>query len=249
MTVAFSFLVVLVSSCSPGNSDEFITINLISSTFRFNILGFNPFPNNSVAEIGTWDTGYQPTGNEVFVLKQPITGVYEFWPFISFYQNMIIEIPNGHIHNSGVPLIISQSINNSDNERFIIECDTCNLNANGLEIWVKYHSSCSIKNLASGFCMNGEYLPANLVTQVDCSIASRWDIFGISPDNAPFSTIRSSTMVNSTSGVISKHGLVGVIIGLISGTASISFIISYCIIKHKFSKTVQSLRIAHAINN
>ncbi|RGB25034.1 hypothetical protein C1646_772292 [Rhizophagus diaphanus] len=134
------------------------------------------------------------------------------------------------------------NINNSDNERFIIECDTCNLNANGLEIWVKYHSSCLIKNLASGFCMNGKYLPANFVTQVDCSNASRWDIFGISPDKSPFSTIGSS-------GVISKLGLVGVIIGSISGTASISFIISYCIIKHKFSENVQSLRIAHAINN
>ncbi|CAB4407966.1 unnamed protein product [Rhizophagus irregularis] len=138
---------------------------------------------------------------------------------------------------------------NSDNERFIIECDACNLNANGLEVWVKHHSSCLIKNLASGFCMNGNYLPSSLVTQVDCSIASKWDIFGISPNKAPFSMIRSSMMISGTSGVISKLGLVGVIIGSIIGTASISFTISYCIIKHKCSKNVQSLRIAHAINN
>ncbi|PKY58909.1 hypothetical protein RhiirA4_430048 [Rhizophagus irregularis] len=135
------------------------------------------FPNNSVPAIGTWNTGSQPSGNEVFVLKQPITGVYEFQPFISFYLDMVIEIPNRSIHNYDERLIVSQSTN-SDNERFIIECDTCNLNANGSEIWVKYHSSCLIKNLASGFCMNGIYLPANFVTQVDCSIASRWDIFG-----------------------------------------------------------------------
>ncbi|PKB98092.1 hypothetical protein RhiirA5_506341 [Rhizophagus irregularis] len=249
---AFSFLVVLVSSCSPEIKDgNFISISLSTSpTYRFNILGFNLYPNNSSPAIGTWNSGSQPSDNEIFVLKQSIIRVYEFRPFISFYQNMIVEIPAASINNIGDHFIVSMS-NNSENERFTIKCDACNLNANGPEYWIKYHSSCLIKNLASGFCADGKDLQDNFVTQVDCLNASKWDLYGISPDMPKTSL---PTIISSGSPTtISELGLIVIIAGSIIGTAFISFIIGYCIIKCKLSsrnvQSLQSLKIPHAINN
>uniref|UniRef100_U9SMY0 Uncharacterized protein n=1 Tax=Rhizophagus irregularis (strain DAOM 181602 / DAOM 197198 / MUCL 43194) TaxID=747089 RepID=U9SMY0_RHIID len=145
----------------------------------------------------------------------------------------------------------TENRNNSENERFTIECDACNLNANGPEYWIKYHSSCLIKNLASGFCADGKDLQDNFVTQVDCLNASKWDLYGISPDMPKTSL---PTIISSGSPTtISELGLIVIIAGSIIGTAFISFIIGYCIIKCKLSsrnvQSLQSLKIPHAINN
>ncbi|CAB4420344.1 unnamed protein product [Rhizophagus irregularis] len=92
-----------------------------------------------------------------------------------------------------------QSVTNSTDERFTIKCDAYdNLNASRTKLWKRYHSSCLIKNFASGFCSKGKDLQADIETQVDCSTASRWDLFRLNKSKT--STVISSgspTMVNS----------------------------------------------------
>ncbi|GBC02796.1 hypothetical protein RclHR1_04820014 [Rhizophagus clarus] len=195
------------------------------------------------AFIATYNSGNQPADNEIFELKQPITGVYEFRAFISFYRISTIEIPTESISNVGDPFKINRSTSGT-NQRFSIECDTCNLNSNS-ENWVKYHSSCLIKNLASGLCATGKDLVAN-VTQVDCAIASRWDLFGMISPDLPITLLPTPTSVShmtsgNSAGIISTGGLICVVFGSIIGSAFITLAIGYWFIKDRilFSKNEQ----------
>ncbi|GBC02797.1 hypothetical protein RclHR1_04820015 [Rhizophagus clarus] len=238
-----NFLVVLVSSCSPETKDgNLISTSLsFSSNWRFNILFYTPVP---AAIIGTFNSGNQPADNEIFELKQPTIGVYEFRAFISFYRTSTIEIPTESINNVGDPFKINYSTS-GNNQRFSIECETCNLNSNS-ENWVKYHSSCLIKNLASGLCATGKDLVAN-VTQADCAIASRWDLFGMISPDIPTTLLSTPTSVSPTAtnsmgeismsgksaGIISTGGLIGVVFGSIIGSAFITLAIGYWFIKDR----------------
>ncbi|CAB4410127.1 unnamed protein product [Rhizophagus irregularis] len=237
----FNFLIALVSSCSPEIKDgNFISTSLsFSSNWRFNIQNYVP---NMGAFIITFNSGDRPADNEIFMLKQPTTGVYEFRPFVSFYRDLTIEIPAESINNVDVPLKINRSIN-GNNQRFSIECDACNLSTNSAN-WVKYHTLCLIKNLASNLCVGGKDLIIN-VNQTDCATASRWDLFGIiSPDipntllpttttSSDSSNSSNSSTVTGSTGVISASGLIAAVFGSIIGTALISFIGGYWVIKRK----------------
>ncbi|CAB4377257.1 unnamed protein product [Rhizophagus irregularis] len=233
---AFSFLAALVSSlCSPEiNDGNLISISLsLSNKFRFNINSMTP-------NVITWNSGDQPDGNEIFSLKQSSESTpvaYVFRQFANFYRNKAIEIPTESIGTVGGLLKLGISTN-GDNQRFSIECDTCNLNTNSAS-WVRYHTSCKIKNLASKLCANGKDIITN-VTQTDCVTASKWDLFGIMSPDVPLPATTSSadspTIANST-GVISVGGLVAAVLGSIIGTAIISFMAGYWVIKRKqFSK-------------
>ncbi|CAB4377258.1 unnamed protein product [Rhizophagus irregularis] len=238
---AFNFLVVLVSSCSPEIKDgNFISTSLsFSSNWRFNIQFYVPFTGSFII---TFNSGDQPADNEIFMLKQPTTGVYEFRPFVSFYRDLTIEIPAESINNVDAPFRINRSTN-GNNQRFSIECDACNLSTNSAN-WVKYHTSCLIKNLASNLCMGGKDLTAN-VTQTNCAAASKWDLFGIiSPDipntllpttttSSDSSNSSNSSTMESSTGVISASGLIAAVSGSIIGTAIISLIVGYWVIKRK----------------
>jgi len=139
---AFSFLSALVLSCSPENYDgNFISISLsILTDSRFNVNNFLPNPGTIII---CYNSGFnQPDINEIFMLKQPITGAYEFLPFIDFYRTKTIEMPTASIKSTGVPFDINFSTG-GDNQRFSIECDVCNLNINSAN-WTKYHTSCLI---------------------------------------------------------------------------------------------------------
>ncbi|GBC03032.1 hypothetical protein RclHR1_04950004 [Rhizophagus clarus] len=193
--------------------------------------------------IGIWNNTlppFKPADNEIFLLMQPMAGVYELRPFLSFDRTLTLEIPVDNITAPDAIIKVNYS-QDEDYQRFYIECDVCNLEIN-TETWAKYHSSCTIQNKASNLCASrasrsDQY--AN-VTQVDCGNASKWDLFGtISPD----------TMANSTSNVISGNKLAGLIIGTIICTASISFIVCYYFTRCKYSKNVRSIKFAHAINN
>ncbi|RIA89255.1 hypothetical protein C1645_206087 [Glomus cerebriforme] len=82
----FSFLAALGLSCSPENEDgNFISISLsLAPNWRFNIQGSVITPGIVMITFNT--PGDRPDNNEIFMLKQPTTGVYEFQPFIDFYQ-------------------------------------------------------------------------------------------------------------------------------------------------------------------
>ncbi|GBC02594.1 hypothetical protein RclHR1_00470024 [Rhizophagus clarus] len=208
--------------------------------------GWKSHFNKSVgANIIVYDGADQPDDNEIFMLKQPITSVYEFRPFNDFRRTKTFEIPATSINNVGAPFILNYSNDvENRNQRFTIECETCDPNANSLH-WAKYHTSCLIKNIASLLCATGENVSQSNVTQVDCSIATRWDLWGIiSPDAISSSTTTSfgsptmaTSMSNSTSGIstglISAGGLIAAVFGSIIGTALISFIAGYWIIKRK----------------
>ncbi|PKK80567.1 hypothetical protein RhiirC2_767920 [Rhizophagus irregularis] len=178
----------------------------------------------------TWNSGDQPDGNEIFSLKQSSESTpvaYVFRQFANFYRNKAIEIPTESIGTVGGLLKLGISTN-GDNQRFSIECDTCNLNTNSAS-W----------NLASKLCANGKDIITN-VTQTDCVTASKWDLFGIMSPDVPLPATTSSadspTIANST-GVISVGGLVAAVLGSIIGTAIISFMAGYWVIKRKqFSK-------------
>ncbi|GBC02798.1 hypothetical protein RclHR1_04820016 [Rhizophagus clarus] len=189
-------------------------------------------------------TGNQPADNEIFELKQPTIGVYEFRAFVSFYRTSTIEIPTESINNDGDSFKINYSTS-GNNQRFSIECDTCNLNSNS-ETWVKYHTSCLIKNLASGLCATGKDLLAN-VTQANCETASRWDLFGMLSPDIPLlttSTPPDSFKTSSSTGVISTGELVGAVIGSIIGSTFITLAIGYWFIKDRIllSKNEQLIK-------
>ncbi|PKY42448.1 hypothetical protein RhiirA4_412659 [Rhizophagus irregularis] len=184
------------------------------------------------------------------MLKQSTTGVYEFRPFNDFSRTKAIEGTNF----VGDPLILNIGTN-GDNQKFFIECDKCNLDTNS-EKWVKYHSSCQIKNSASKLCASGKDIVGN-VTQIDCATASKWDLFGMLSPDVPKNTLSptttssgSPTIANSTSGistggistsgistgVISANGLIAVVFGSIISSALISFIsfmAAFWVIKRK----------------
>ncbi|PKY54083.1 hypothetical protein RhiirA4_472708, partial [Rhizophagus irregularis] len=158
-----------------------------------------------------------------------------FRPFVSFYRDLTIEIPAESINNVDAPFRINRSTN-GNNQRFSIECDACNLSTNSAN-W----------NLASNLCMGGKDLTAN-VTQTNCAAASKWDLFGIISPDIPNTLLpttttssdssnssnssNSSTVVGST-GVISASGLIAAVFGSIIGTAIISLIVGYWVIKRK----------------
>ncbi|CAB4377255.1 unnamed protein product [Rhizophagus irregularis] len=240
---ALSFLVALASSCSPEiNDGNLIAISLsISNIWRFNINNIIP---NVGANVITWNSDVQPDDNEIFMLKQSTTGVYEFRPFNDFSRTKIIEGTN----IVGDPLKLNIGTN-GDNQKFFIECDKCNLDTNS-EKWVKYHSSCQIKNSATKLCASGKDNVGN-VTQINCATDPKWlnwDLFGmLSPDVpkntlSPTTTSDSPTIANSTSGVstsgismgvISANGLIAAVFGSIIGSALISFMVAYWVIKRK----------------
>ncbi|RIA85888.1 hypothetical protein C1645_780893 [Glomus cerebriforme] len=216
----------IVLSCSPEiNNKSVISISLSNSpNLRIQLyFGYAKVGNNIV----TYDSGDNiPNSDEIFVLTQPIIGSYEFRPFEYFYRTIVVEMT---VTNGG-PFILNSSTG-EDNQRFSIDCESCNNFQTNSANWTQYHSSCIIKNIASNLCMNNEG-PTKNVTQIDCTRASRWDLFGITTDLVDSYCTPMKAMNASSDVQISKGGLVGIVFGSIIGTSLVTLIIGYCFIKH-----------------
>ncbi|RIA88171.1 hypothetical protein C1645_255924 [Glomus cerebriforme] len=130
---------------------------------------FNKCPGKNII---IWSGYEHPTFNEIFALTQPKHGIYELRPFEDF--NLVIEGVDNEfkLNTSG----------NRNNQRFYVECDICNPHKNSMD-WIQYYTSCLIKNVASGLCMNNN---DGKVTQTDCAIAPKWAIWGRASTNITY---------------------------------------------------------------
>ncbi|GBC07661.1 hypothetical protein RclHR1_00760031 [Rhizophagus clarus] len=163
---AFSFFIAFVLSCSPDITDWTpISISTSASPIRrLNIQGYDAHPGRNII---VWSGGDHPAFNEIFVLTQPINGIYEFRPFEDF--TLAIESAGNkfRINTSGNTII----------EKFYIECDICESKKNSTD-WIQHYSLCSIMSIASGLCMSNDGGNEKQVHQVDCAIASKWVVWG-----------------------------------------------------------------------
>ncbi|CAG8642479.1 8069_t:CDS:2 [Ambispora gerdemannii] len=222
------FFTASVFPCTPNKFDgNYIAIRLAGVVnWRMNVeFGFI----NENARIITYNSGDQPTPNEIFMINQPTRGVFEFLPFPSFYREYAIGIPSNIINDT----FKLQKRTNSSTQQFTFDCDNCDIQTNS-QSWIQYHTSCKIKNNGYSFCMIGaDY--SNTVNQTLCTAASKWDLWGrISPDIVNITNSTASCTSGSgtsasapnnakeSSGVqISSGKLVGIVVGSCAVTALI----------------------------
>ncbi|CAH1761429.1 4785_t:CDS:2, partial [Entrophospora sp. SA101] len=161
-------------SCSPVN-ENYISINLqAKQNWRVNVdYGFL-YPGTKIT---TYNSGSNtPSFNEIYLLNKSSPGIYEIRPFWDFDLATAVEMPVGSVSVGDAFKV--NTINGKDNQKFSIECAICDISTSSTD-WIPYHTTCSIKNIASGLCMNGvPGTPAFNVTQFDCKSAPAWDIYG-----------------------------------------------------------------------
>jgi hypothetical protein len=185
--------------------------------------------------ITTYNSGINTPGfNEIYLLNKSSPGIYEIRPFWDFDLATAVEMPVGSVSvGDGFKV---NTINGKDNQKFSIECAVCDISASSTN-WIPYHTTCSIKNIASGLCMNGvPGIPAFNVTQSDCKNAPVWDIYGRAKPNTTTLIITSTATpdIASTSDIrLPMFGIIGIVLGSIIGTAVIAFVTSYLIIRRQ----------------
>ncbi|CAG8447052.1 14689_t:CDS:2 [Ambispora leptoticha] len=211
------------------------------------------FTNNGGGQSGVqlviYNSGDQPSNNEIFTITPTTPGIFEIYPYINFYHNLVIaQAPNSKIGDN----FTLQNRTDSNPQKFTFDCDTCNINTNS-QNWTLYHTSCNIKNFDNGYCMNyADYYNSAPINQTYCTAAKKWDLWGIiSPENINFlnsksnpnitvttypSTSTSASYIEQSSGVqLSIGGLVGIVVGSCAGMALIILFVGYLFFRHRQS--------------
>ncbi|CAG8512110.1 9136_t:CDS:2 [Ambispora leptoticha] len=252
-----SFLTASVFACTPNNfNGNYIAISLTGTStkdWRANLGGGLA---NAGVQLIIYNSGDQPDNNEIFTIAQPTPGNFEIFAYIDFNQKFVI----GQTQNSNTFTL--QNRTDSNAQQFTFDCGTCNIKTNS-QNWTLYHTSCSIKNVDNGLCMDAaDYYSSASINQTYCTAASKWDLWGISPKNvnvnsssnpnitvttSPTITVttspNSASEVGQSSGVqLSIGGLVGIIVGSCAGTAIIA-ILGVLFFRHRQSNVGKTDRV------
>ncbi|CAG8564230.1 3178_t:CDS:2 [Ambispora leptoticha] len=213
-----SFLTVSIFACTPNNFDgNYIAISLTGTStknWRANIGGGLAQPD---VQVIIFNSGDHPDNNEIFTIAQSTPGIFEIFAYIDFYQSLVV----GQAHGT----FTLQNRTDSNAQKFSFDCDTCNIKANS-QNWKLYHTSCGIKNVDNGLCMDAtDYYSGANINQTYCTSASKWDLWGItSTNNANVANSKPNSKI--TSGVqLSIGGLVGIFVGICACTALITLLV------------------------